>query len=70
MDPFDPASPTEMSEEKVAGRLDRCNFDLVFDRKLQNIAIPIEIFSPYLWGNLRCAPRLGDRTGPHTRHEL
>ena len=69
MDAFDPASPAEMGEEKVAGRLDRCYFDLVFDRKLQNIAIPIEIFSPYLWGKcLRCAPMPGDRISPRTRH--
>ena len=69
MHAFDAAFPAEMSEEKVAGGLDRCYFDLVFDRKFENIAVPIEIVSPYLWGKLsECAPMLGDRISPRTRH--
>jgi hypothetical protein len=60
MDPFDPASPTQMREEKVARWFDRCYLRLVFDRELQYIAIPIEIFSPLLSGNPADAlPRLG-----------
>ena len=50
IDAFDPAFPTEMSEEKITGRLNRSDFDLVIDLKLQNIAVPIEIFPPYLRG--------------------
>jgi hypothetical protein len=46
MNAFDSAFPMEMGEEKVAGRLDRCYFGLVFDREPENIAVPIEIFSP------------------------
>ena len=50
MDAFDPVFPAEMSEEEIAGRLDRCYFDLVFDRQIENVAVPIEIVSPYLLG--------------------
>jgi hypothetical protein len=50
MDAFDPTSSTEMGEEKVAGRLNRYYLGLVFDRKLENIAAPIEVFAPYLCG--------------------
>ncbi len=57
MDAFGPSRPTQMGEQKVAGRLDRCDFDLVFDWKLENIAVPIEICSPYLLGeSCRCGP--------------
>ena len=35
IDAFDPAFPTQMSEEKIAGRLNRSDFDLVFDLKLR-----------------------------------
>src|SRR5262245_24419123 len=46
MDAFGPSGPTQMGEQKVAGRLDRCDFDLVFDWKLEKIPVPIEICSP------------------------
>ena len=72
MDAFDPASPTEMDEEKIACRLDQCYFGLILDRNLQNIAVPIEIISPNLWSDgvdsLPClAPKL--RLIPSTRRK-
>src|SRR5262249_50484662 len=72
MNAFDPASPTEMGEEKVAGRLDRCCFDLVFDRELENITVPIEIFSPKLRGkgvDSLPGPATESRLVPGTRRE-
>src|SRR5450755_3339628 len=39
-----------MGEQQVAGWLDRRYFDPVFDRNIQNIAVPIEIISPYVRG--------------------
>src|SRR5262249_25023294 len=61
---------TEVGEEEVAGRLDRRHFGLVFDAKLENVAVPIEVLLPYLRGDLvdplpcpptefRLVPRLG-----------
>src|SRR5262249_41432356 len=44
---FDPACPTETGEEKVAGWFDRCYLCLIFDRKFENISVPIEISAPY-----------------------
>ena len=46
MDAFDPVCPTQMGEQKIAGRLDGRQLDLILDRKLENIAVPIEIFPP------------------------
>src|SRR5262245_23654523 len=45
---LDPAFLPQMGEKKITCRLDQCYFTLVLDRKLQNIAVPIEIFAPYL----------------------
>src|SRR5215470_9271870 len=63
-----------MSNEKVASRFDRCHLGLVFDRKFENIAEPIKIFSPLVRGNagdaLPCQPTeccLVPGTGRETR---
>src|SRR5262245_37079642 len=59
MDALGPTSSTQMREEKIAGRLDRCQFGLVFDRDLQHIAVPIEVLPPFRSGNSADAlPRL------------
>src|SRR5436190_703855 len=49
---FGAASPTQMGKQKVAGRFDRRDLDFVFDRKLENVAVPIQVVSPYLRGNI------------------
>jgi hypothetical protein len=74
MHAFDAAFPAQTSEEEVAGGLDRCYFDVVFHRQFENIAVPIEIVSPYLWGKLLNAlpcsaakSRLVPGTGGETR---
>ena len=63
---------TQVGKQKVAGRLDRGDFDFVFDRKLENVAVPIEVVPPYSRGNLLDAlPRPGTefRLVPRTRRK-
>ena len=51
MDAFNTTSPPKMSKQKAVGRLDRCHFGVIFDRELQHVAIPIEVFSPLISGH-------------------
>src|SRR5262249_26936947 len=72
VDSFDPTSPAQMGEEKVSGGLDRCHFDLVFNRELEDVAVPIEIFPPYLRGkrlNALPSPATESRLVPGTGRE-
>src|SRR3979490_958204 len=44
----DPVVLTQMGDKNVAIRLDQRNLGIILDRKRQNIAEPVEIFSPYV----------------------
>ena len=71
MDAFAPTAPAQTGEEQIAGWLDRGHFGIVFNRQLENVAVPVEIVSPHLGGKLLgCDPMLGDRNLLHTRNEV